>query len=275
MAIRIGRRQFIFALGGTRSIWPPDALMSAVTVGLLAASPTPGQYAQAQSATAPDTIGKVVKVVGDVTVMRQGAAVTLHVDDAVLKSDVIQTDTSSSCGISFPDGTALSLVADTRMALNDYSYDPNGNSNGALFTLVEGTFAFAAGKVAHSGDMKIATPVATMGIRGTTGVVQEVATVSATAGAQTYTFAVVPDFGTGVSGVFDLVATDALGNPILDANGHPVVLATVSQIGYVTYATPQGLGQIPLITTEPVTNSQNAFEQEIIQQLSQTRNLRN
>ena len=129
----------------------------------------------------------------------------VHVGDAVFKSDVVQTGASASCGISFPDGTVLNLVANTRMALNDYAYDANSNANGALFTLVEGTFAFVAGKVAHSGDMKIATPVATMGIRGTTGVVQEQpdtpATITAQAGSHTYTFAVVPYFGTGVTGI--------------------------------------------------------------------------
>jgi hypothetical protein len=256
---------------------PNGAHLSPETVDLLAGSPTPGHYAQAQATPPPDAIGKIEKVVGDVTVVRNGVAVALHVGDAVFKSDVVQTGASSSCGISFPDGTALNLVANTRMALNDYAYDANsGGANGALFTLVEGTFAFVAGKVAHAGDMKIATPVATMGIRGTTGVVQEQpsspATITAQSAGQTYTFAVVPDFGTGVSGVFDLMATDALGNPILDANGNPVVLATISQTGYVTFVTPQGLGQQPLVTTEPVTNSQYAFEQDILQQLFQTLN---
>ena len=80
----------------------------------------------------------------------------------------MQTGANSSVGIGFPDGTALNLVAGTRMALNDYSFDASGTSNSALFTLVEGTFAFVAGKVAHDGNMKVATPVATMGIRGTT-----------------------------------------------------------------------------------------------------------
>jgi hypothetical protein len=89
----------------------------------------------------------------------------VHVGDAVYKSDVVETGANSSCGIGFPDGTALDLVAGTRMALNDYSFDANGASNNALFTLVEGTFAFVAGQVAHTGSgMKIATPVATMGI---------------------------------------------------------------------------------------------------------------
>ena len=93
----------------------------------------------------------------------------LNVGDAVYKSDVVQTGANSSAGVAFPDGTALNLVANTRMALNEYSYDPNSTSNSALFNLVEGGFSFVAGKVAHTGDMKIGTPVATMGIRGTTG----------------------------------------------------------------------------------------------------------
>ena len=255
---------------------PNGAHLSPDTVDLLAGSPTPGHYAQAQPTAPPDAIGKIEKVVGDVSVVRNGVTVALHVGDAVFKSDVVQTGASSACGISFPDGTALNLVANTRMALNDYAYDANSNSNGALFSLVEGTFAFVAGKVAHSGDMKIATPVATMGIRGTTGVVQEQpnppATITANAGDHTYSFAVVPDIGTGITGMWDVYLTDAYGIIQRDANGNPIVLVTVSQSGYVTYVTPQGVGQAPLVTTEPVTNSQYAFEQQMLADLFRTLN---
>ena len=148
---------------------PNGAHLSADLVDLLAGSQAPRQYAQATTTAPAEAIGKIEKVVGIVNVVRNGVAVVLHVGDAVYKSDVIQTGSGSSCGISFPDGTALNLIANTRMALNDYSYDPSGTSNSALFSLVEGTFAFVAGKVAHTGDMQIATPVATMGIRGTAG----------------------------------------------------------------------------------------------------------
>ena len=255
---------------------PNGAHLSPDTVDLLAGSAMPGHYAQAQPTTPPDAIGKIEKVVGDVTVVRNGATVALHVGDAVFKSDVVATGSSSSCGISFPDGTVLNLVANTRMALNEYAYDANSNGNGALFTLVEGTFAFVAGKVAHTGDMKIATPVATMGIRGTTGVVQEQpdtpATITANAGGHTYTFAVMPDIGTGITGMWDVYLTDANGIIQRDANGNPIVLVTVSQSGYVTYLTPQGLGQPPLVSTEPATNSQYAFEQEMLHQLFLTLN---
>jgi hypothetical protein len=255
---------------------PNGAHLSPDTVDLLAGSAMPGHYAQAQPTAPADSIGKIEKVVGDVTVVRNGVSVALHVGDAVFKSDVVATGSSSSCGISFPDGTALNLVANTRMALNDYAFDASSNANGALFTLVEGTFAFVAGKVAHQGDMKIATPVATMGIRGTTGVVQEQpnapATITATAADHTYSFAVVPDIGTGVTGMWDVYLTDANGVIQRDANGNPIVLVTVSQSGYVTYLTPQGLGQPPLVTTEPATNSQYAFEQEMLEQLFRTLN---
>jgi len=239
---------------------PNGASLSPDLVDLLAGSPTPGEYAQAQPTTPPDAIGKVEKVVGSAAVMRNGVAVALHVGDAVYKSDVVQTGADSSVGIGFPDGTALNLVANTRMALNDYVYDPNGTSNDALFSLVQGTFSFVAGKVAHTGDMKIETPVATMGIRGTTGYVQEVATITATLGNVAYSFAVVADYNSTGNGQYDLI----------DANGN--IIATVSQTGTVTYVTPQGPGAQPLVTVQAATAAQMAFEQAIIQQVFQTLN---
>ena len=53
------------------------------------------------------------------------------------------------------------------MVLNEFVYNPAGATNSALINLVQGSFTFIAGEVAKTGDMKIGTPVATMGIRGT------------------------------------------------------------------------------------------------------------
>ena len=118
------------------------------------------------------------KVVGQVTLIHNGVAGPLHVGDPVYKTDVVETGANSSCGIAFPDGTALDLVNNTRMALNEYNYEANSASNGAIFSLVEGTFAFVAGQVAHTGEgLKINTPVATMGVRGTVGLFRSEPTV--------------------------------------------------------------------------------------------------
>jgi hypothetical protein len=54
------------------------------------------------------------------------------------------------------------------MELNEFVYDPRGSSNSMLLNLHKGAFTFLAGAVAKTGNMKVETPAATMGIRGTT-----------------------------------------------------------------------------------------------------------
>jgi hypothetical protein len=244
---------------------PNGAHLTPEIVDMLAGSSAPHEYAQAgaaQPAAPPDSIGKVQKVTGTVTVLRNGVSVAVNVGDVVYKSDVIITAADSKCGITFPDGTALELLPNTRMALNEYNYDAHSTSNQALFTLIDGTFGFVAGKVAHSGDMKIGTPVTTMGIRGTTGVVQHVHKVNATIDDSTYSFSVYDDPGTTTSGWWDMF--------VQNTDGSEALIATVSQTGYVTFVTPQGAGLPPLVTTVPLTASQLGDDQLIIQDLFET-----
>jgi FecR protein len=237
---------------------PNGARLPADVIGLMAGSPAHGEYAQLQPIAPPDGIGKVEKLVGDATVIRNGVSVTLHVGDAVYRSDVIETGSDSKVGIGFPDGTALELLANTRMALNEYSYDPNGHANSALFTYVEGTFGFFAGKVAHTGDMKIATPIATMGIRGTTGVHGHGIDAN---GHDFYWQSIYDDPGTNISGSWD----DFRQNP----DGTTYVEVTVSQPGEMTVFTLQGPGLPPLITTIPIPALYAAIGQEIIEELTE------
>ncbi len=120
-------------------------------------------------------IGKVVTLTGSVTIEHPGAAVVqaslggrTKAGDPVYLGDVVQTGADGKIGITFTDGTAFNLSSNARMVLNEFVYDPNSKSNSTFFSLTKGTFTFVAGKVAKTGDMKIDTPVATMGIRGTT-----------------------------------------------------------------------------------------------------------
>jgi len=90
------------------------------------------------------------------------------VGDLVYLGDVVQTGADGRLGINFTDGSSFNLSSNARMALNEFVYDPNGQSNSTLFNLTKGTFTFVAGNIAKTGDMKVDTPAATMGIRGTT-----------------------------------------------------------------------------------------------------------
>ena len=123
-------------------------------------------------------IGKVVTATGSITIERVSTtvvqaslaaqAVQAKVGDPVYLGDVVQTGADGRVGINFTDGTSFNLSNRARMALDEFVYDPNGKSNSTLFNLTKGTFTFVAGNIAKTGDMKIDTPVATMGIRGTT-----------------------------------------------------------------------------------------------------------
>ena len=124
-------------------------------------------YAQAGAAPAAKLIGHVVKMTGSASVVRNGVTVDLNNGDNVYQNDVVQTGSGSTLGLVLIDGTTFNMTASARLMLNDLVYDPNSTSNVSLFTLVEGAASFVAGQVAKTGDMKVGTPVATIGVRGT------------------------------------------------------------------------------------------------------------
>jgi hypothetical protein len=141
--------------------------------------------AQAQRPSGPaaaggleSPIGRVESVSGSVTVQRSatvphqaalsGGNIQPKTGDFVYRGDVIQTGADGKLGLTFADGTAFNVSHNARMELNEFVYNPDSKSNSSFFSLVRGSFTFVAGKIAKTGSMKVDTPVATMGIRGTT-----------------------------------------------------------------------------------------------------------
>jgi hypothetical protein len=149
------------------------ALCLAVIV--IAASPC---SAQERASTEAKPIGKFVLVTGTVTIEHTAPVAMLaslstaparaKVDDPVYIGDVINAAADGKGGIAFVDGTAFNISGNTRIAMDEFVYDPNGKANATVLNLTKGTFTLVAGQVAKTGTMKVETPVATMGIRGTT-----------------------------------------------------------------------------------------------------------
>jgi hypothetical protein len=186
------------------------------------------QYAQATdgNAGAGKVIGHVSKLAGTATAIRNGVSVTLHNGDNVEKGDVVESGASSTLGITFIDGTVFGLSSNARMVLNEMVYDPNGSNNSSLLSLVAGTIAFIAGETAKHGDMRVDTPVATMGIRGT-AVLCEIDFLVPGQGTPDVKFQVLvePDGTTGSYILFDkttlapLAVVDTAGTQINISNG--------------------------------------------------------
>ncbi len=149
---------------------------SALFVGSLVCLLTTSVQAQDGGDVKP--IGKVVTVTGTATIEHAGPAVVQAAlgsapanakpGEPVYQGDVVQTGADGKLNLLFNDGTAFTVSSSARMTLDEFVYDPNSKSNSTFFSLTKGAFTFVAGKVAKTGDMKIDTPVATMGIRGTT-----------------------------------------------------------------------------------------------------------
>jgi hypothetical protein len=168
------RRQFIKLIGGVAAMFPlplPVAWRFTASAQDPAGAGQSGIRQVAQPGQAYE-IGQVGTLQGGASVTRgNAAAVALKIKDAIFKNDTLLTGANSTLGITFDDQTTFSLSANTRIVINEFVYEENGQSNAASIAVGVGTAAFVASLVAKTGMMKITTPVATLGIRGTTGVV--------------------------------------------------------------------------------------------------------
>jgi len=148
-------------------------------VKILAGPDNRGVYAQQGDIAGSTPIGQVETLEGTATVQRtDGTVEELQIGSKVFQNDVVQTVNGSTLSITFSDKTIFTLSADSRMVLSELVYAPDGADNSSVFNLVQGSFVFIAGQVSKTGDMKVETPVATMGIRGTTVTVNVVTDAS-------------------------------------------------------------------------------------------------
>ena len=146
---------------------PPTAAPAATPVPAPAATPAP-----AQAAAPAEPVGNVATLTGTATVTRNNASTPLKLQDDIYLNEVLQTSTNSTLGITFNDATTFNLTANASITVDNYVYEDGGKQNAAVFDIARGTVAFVAAAVAKTGDMTISTPTATLGIRGTTGLVE-------------------------------------------------------------------------------------------------------
>ena len=183
-------RRFVFALAllalplaGSGAAHASDAIELAQTQPQAepapASSPAPSASPTPSASPAPSTdaqstvepIGNVATVTGIATVIRDKNSYPLRVRDDIYLNDIVQTSSNSTLGITFNDATTFNLSASSKITIDNYVYEDGGKQNSGIFDVGKGTVAFVAAAVAKTGNMKITTPTATLGIRGTTGVV--------------------------------------------------------------------------------------------------------
>jgi hypothetical protein len=111
---------------------------------------------------------------GDVHIQRAGASLPAPVGAAVRPSDVIVTGADGSAGITFTDNSLVSVGPDTVFAIDKYRFDTTTYAGEFEGNLKQGKLAAVSGKMVKQSpeSMRIRTPSAVMGVRGTEFVVQ-------------------------------------------------------------------------------------------------------
>lgn len=113
---------------------------------------------------AADAIGKAEKIENKVTGLVDGQNRALAVPDAVHRDETIRTEAKAQAHLRFSDESDLKLGPDARLKLDAFVF--SGKKDAAM-ELVSGTMRFVSGN-GPKGSYLIKTPVATVGLRGTT-----------------------------------------------------------------------------------------------------------
>ena len=119
-------------------------------------------------------IGIVKVSKGAVQLQRGADKLPVKVGTAVQTSDVILTGADGSAGITFTDNSLVSVGPNSVFAIDKYRFDSTTHAGEFEGNLRQGRLAAVSGKMVKQSPeaMKIRTPSAIMGVRGTEFVVQ-------------------------------------------------------------------------------------------------------
>ncbi len=121
-----------------------------------------------------DHVALVRNVNGKVQVQRGGALVDVVPGTALFVSDRIVSGSGASAGIVFKDGTLLTLGASSDIEVRRYVFEPAEANYAFNVFLAKGDAIYASGKIGKLSpeSVKVGTPTATVGVRGTRFIVQ-------------------------------------------------------------------------------------------------------
>jgi hypothetical protein len=121
-------------------------------------------------------IGQVKTVTGQAFILRDATRNPVKIGDALLEKDVIETGADGSIGITFVDNTVFSAGPNSQVALEEFTFDSSNFKGSMTADVNRGTVSVVSGDIARSspGAMKLKTPTAILGVRGTVFAVQVV-----------------------------------------------------------------------------------------------------
>lgn len=118
--------------------------------------------------------GEIKTARGDAYVERGAERLPARVGLAVREGDKVVTGADATVGVTFADNSLLSIGPNSALAIDRYVFDSTTHAGHFDSTLSKGTLAAVSGKIVKQSPeaMRVRTPSAIMGVRGTEFVVQ-------------------------------------------------------------------------------------------------------
>jgi hypothetical protein len=163
-------------------------VLSVAVAGALAQ--TPGEASDASADTPNAQASALPPVPGD---GRQGTIKTVHGEvtlvsgqtrraavegGAMRQGEQIVTGADSSAAVTLRDGTAVSVGPNSTAQLSQYRFDPTTEDGSIVLALFKGSLRVVTGLITHAAPgnaparVKVTTPTAVIGVRGTDAVVE-------------------------------------------------------------------------------------------------------
>jgi hypothetical protein len=128
--------------------------------------------ALAGSLLAAGFVGQAVKTLGQVSVNRDGADMTVGPGTALQLGDVVKTGPGARLRLRFVDGSILTLGENTQLSIDIFAVDGTNKSRTVILTLLSGIVNAAAAKSGEDKfDYQIKTATAYSAVRGTKWIV--------------------------------------------------------------------------------------------------------
>ena len=114
-------------------------------------------------------IGLVKSASGEAFIVRDGQRVPALPGCGLMPGDLLATGPGGALGVILRDDTVLSLGPSSQTSIEKFLFDPAQKNLGMVLRVTRGIIEYLSGRISKlaPGSVRIETPVATLGIRGT------------------------------------------------------------------------------------------------------------
>ncbi|MDD2828496.1 MAG: FecR domain-containing protein [Sulfuricurvum sp.] len=121
-----------------------------------------------------ESVAFIKSISGEASVMRNNLTHPLQQGEELFSKDELITGKNSTVGLSFDDGTRISIGANTHFKIDDFLFAPAQQDFKFNVSLPKGSLVFESGKIGKLAPEKVGikVPQGIIGIRGTKFIVE-------------------------------------------------------------------------------------------------------